>query len=240
MTLIAAPPNGGKSLLAMYWVNRLAQKGQRILYFSADTDEHDTKIRSAAMLTGHTMEKVESQLLRGGGAEIFYDNELDSLSTIRYDFETDPTYGHLEEVTLGYAEMFGDYPNVIVVDNVTNVVTENDNEFSGMKEVTKALKRMGRQTGASVFALHHMNESEVKDPRYPGSRKAITGKISQYPELVLTLGFDDQAAIMRIAAVKNRSGFKDPSGETFTELHVDASRMALFASRHDKLSGVAI
>lgn len=238
VTLIAAPPNCGKSLLALYWVVRLAQQGLRVLYFSADTDSHDTKIRAAAMLTGHTTEKVEQALLNGTGAE-YYDDELEAISDVRFDFETDPSYSHLSDVVLANHEMYGDYPHVIVVDNLMNVVSENENEWSGMKEVCKALKRLGRQTGAAIFTLHHVNEGHG-DPSFPASRKDIAGKVSQLPELILSLGFDDHAGVLRVAAVKNRSGFKDPSGKTYAELYVNAPRMALYADRKDRELGEAI
>lgn len=241
VTMVCAPPNCGKSLLTMYWVLRLAQGyGERVLYFSADTDEHDSKIRAAAMLTGHEMRKIENSYLESDEAGEFYDDALEEFRNVRFEFESDPTYDHIGEVVEAYCEAWGDYPETIVIDNLSNVVTLNENEFSGMKEVTKAAKRLGRQTGAAVFILHHQNESEVKDPRFPGSRKSITGKVSQYPELVLTLGMDDALGVLRIACVKNRSGKKDPSGETYVELQVDPARMSLYGSIHDRRGGIVI
>lgn len=238
VTLIAAPPNCGKSLLAMYWVIRLAQKGLRVLYFSADTDSHDSKIRAAAMLAQQEMNKIEEAYLIQEGD--YYDDILaEELGNVRFDFETDPTYDHMAEVIQASCEMYGDYPHVIVVDNLMNVVTMNDNEWQGMKEVTKALKRMGRQTGAAIFTLHHVNEGHG-DPCFPSSRKDIAGKVNQLPELILSLGYDDHAQILRVAAVKNRSGFKDASGKTYAEFYVNAPRMSLHRSAYDRQGGLVI
>lgn len=234
--MIAAPPNCFKSGLALYWVVRLAQKGLRILYFSADTDEHDSKVRAASMLTGHPTEQVESAFLSDRGD--FYDDVLEDLGSVRFSFETDPTYEYMAEEIQANAEIFGDYAHVIVVDNLMNVVTFHENEWSGMKEVTKALKRVGRQTGAAVFFLHHMNEG--KDPRYPLAGRDVAGKVNQLPELILSLGMDDQAGILRVACVKNRSGKKDALGESHIDLYVDPDRMAIYSSRYDRETGQAV
>ena len=63
-----------------------------------------------------------------------------------------------------------------------------------------------------VVVLHHVSENDSK-PRYPASRKALMGKVSQLPELILTVALDGDQ--FHIAAVKNRDGVSDPTAESY-------------------------
>jgi len=174
-----------------------------------------------------------AEALRGKGAR-YYADEIDATARhIRFVFESDPTYADLELETLAFAEAFGAFPEVIVVDNLMNLVPETDNEWGGMREHTKALKRLTRVTGAAVFVLHHVNES-TKDPRFPPPRRDIQGKASQLPEVIITLGADLPNGVLRMAAVKNRFASQDPSGETYREVVVDADRMQFYPGKYEQ------
>jgi hypothetical protein len=232
VTLIAGPPKAFKSGFAQYWTTRLCQKGLGILYFSADTSAQDVKVRLATMLTGHTNEAVDQAFLSGNGA--YYDQALDDLKGMRYDFHSSPSYDHITELTLAYNELFGDYPSVVVLDNLMNMESQFENEWQGMKEFEKFVKYLGRETGAAVFILHHMNE--IRDPRFPAPRRDVAGKVNQLPELILSVAADD--GVLRIAAVGNRSGKQDPNAENPVELYVDITRMAIYQSRYDMFNGV--
>lgn len=238
VTMIVAPPNGGKSFLALYWVVRLVEReGMTGLYFSADTDDFTMKLRATAILTGEHMADIETDLLRGRGRK--YHDVLAKLTPLRFDFEPDPTYQHMAEEIQAFEEAWGDYPQIIVVDNLMNVVSTNENEWSGMKEVTKALHRIARQTGAAVFVLHHMNESDVKDPRFPAPRKAVAGKVNQLPEVILSLGFDSTYGRLRVAKVKDRNGRHDPTGTDYVEVFVDVAHGAIYENKWARDEGRA-
>ena len=222
VTIVAAQPNDGKSALALAWALKLCQQhGKRTLYFSADTDESDTLRRAAAGITGYPQSYIESLIQSGWG---YIQKALAGLhGGVVFSFETDPTYQDLNQETVAFWELWGTYPDLIVIDNLMDVVGDNDNEYGAMRDTTKAAKRLARQTGAHVMLLAHCREEDRKD--HPPSRRELTGKVSMKPELVITLLLDDEAQILKVAVVKGRSMAKDPSGRTYTQMRVDLERM---------------
>lgn len=236
--MITGQPNGFKSGLALYWAIGLAKKGLTVYYVSADTDPHDSKVRAAAMLSGHRMDDVEREYLNNTAGADYYDELLSELTTVRFDFETDPTWHYMTEGLMAFNEMWGDYPDVVVIDNLLNVVAETEDQWAGMKEVTKGLHRMAWLTGSSVFVLHHQNEGEG-DPKVPAPRKRIAGKVSQIPELILSLAFDSHAGLLQVAAVKNRSGKHSADASIYSTLYVDPARMTIYNSFEDQKVGQA-
>lgn len=226
VTIVAAQPNDGKSALGLVWAIKLFQKhGRRSLVFSADTDEGDTLRRAAAAITGYPQSYVESLVASGWD---YINQALASLhGGVTFSFETDPTYQDLYQETIAFWELWGTYPDLIVIDNVMDVVGENDDEYGSMRDTTKAAKRLARKTGAHVMLLAHCTEHQRSD--HPPSRSEVTGKISMKPENVLTLLYDDPNQIMKVAVVKGRSMPKDPSGQTYTSMRADLDRCQFFS-----------
>lgn len=226
--MLAATPASLKSMLTLYWTARM---GLPTLFFSADTDAYESSKRAAAMVTGNTQAKVENDFAQGDQQQY-----LDALAklNIRWVFETDPTYRDLELETAAFTEAFGAFPEVIVIDNLMNVVGENENEWQGMRETTKALKRLVRITDAAVFVLHHMGETE-KDNTKPASRNRLQGKVSQLPEVILSIARDGSE--LRVCAVKNRFGPGDASGEKYVSLYASPERCRFYNSSFDMQTG---
>ena len=231
VTMIYATAASLKSMLAMYYVARM---GLPTLVFSADTDEYETTKRAAAMVTGRTQAEVERDWSNGDRDE--YMGMLEQLN-IRWVFESDPTYSDIELETAAYAEVFGAFPEVIVVDNLMNVTPENENEWAGMRETSKVLKRLVRITDAAVLVLHHASETE-KDSTTPPARSRIQGKVSQLPEVILSIARNNDE--LRVAAVKNRYGPGDASGENYVTLYTSPERCRFYESRWHLETGVAI
>lgn len=225
VTIIAAQPNDGKSALALVWALRLCQEHERrTLYFSADTDESDTLRRAAAAITGYPQPYIESLIQSGWG---YVQKALAGLNGgVVFSFETDPTYQDIYQETIAFWELWGTYPDLIVIDNLMDVVGDNDDEYGSMRDTTKAAKRLARKTGSHVMLLAHCREEGRAN--HPPSRRELTGKVSMKPELVITLLLDDEAQVMKVAVVKGRSMVKDPSGETYTSMRVDLERMAFY------------
>ena len=131
-----------------------------------------------------------------------------------------------------YLELFGDYPQLLVVDNLMNLVGGNDNEWAAMREAMVAMHHLARTTEACVLVLHHVSENDSKSV-YPAPRRAIQGKVSQLPEQILSVSLDPSENEFRVAAVKNRHGKHDASGMTWIPIPVDLSRMRFFDSQSD-------
>lgn len=231
--MFAGTPGSMKTFMVLFL---LAKMGLPALFFSADTDAKTITKRAAAMLTGDSQEAVESALRTNGGAS-YYAEHLESLNKIRWVFESDPTYRDLELETLAFAEVHGKYPEIIVVDNLMNVVGESEDEWGSMRETTKAFKRLVRFTDAALFVLHHMAERKT-DNTMPSPRSDLQGKVSQLPEVILSLAFDGVSEL-RVAPVKNRFGPADASARTHVvTLFVRPENGQFYTSAYARAQGI--
>jgi hypothetical protein len=90
---------------------------------------------------------------------------------------------------------------------------------------------MAREYESAFVVLHHVSENEkMSKPNYPAPRKALMGKVSALPELVLSVALDGIANAYRVAVVKNRHGKADPTAENYVTLSVEPSHMSLYNS----------
>lgn len=224
VTMIAGQPNSGKSLLALFY----AIKANRpTLYVSADTDAYTTSIRAAAVVTGNQIDTIEESFKQDGA--VIYTHALSSLTNLEFSFDPSPTLDDIQLMIQAYGEKYGQYPELIIIDNLMNVAALHDNEWTGMRDIMKACHHIARETEASVFVLHHTSENEG-EPTKPPARKAIQGKVSQLPEMILTVAMEPEHGEFRIACVKNRFAKHSAMGNDYVTLYSDASRMKLFES----------
>lgn len=199
--MVAAAPNAGKSMFAFIYA---IKAGVPTLFFSADTDTSTVMIRAAAHLSGHSQVTVEDNLEKNSK---YYDKYLDAMSKIQWVFDSSPSLDDIELEVKAYIELYGVPPELIVIDNLMNVAAETDNEWAGLREIMMNLHDMARKTEACVVVLHHTSEQgEYGSLTNPPPRRAIHGKVSQLPSLILTLGYDPMQAILKVASVKNRFG----------------------------------
>lgn len=233
--MIAATPAAGKTFLATKLVQRI---NEPTLFFSADTDEATMLVRAAAMVTGDRQADVR-QALAEDGVDYYAERLSEGFGDVRFVFETDPTYEDLELETAAFAEVYGNFPSLIVVDNLMNVVGENENEWSSMRDTTKAIKRLVRITSAALIVLHHMSENNAK-PNYPAPRRDIQGKVSQLPELIISLAASEDGGSLRACAVKNRFGIGDPTGSAYVEVPVDLDVGGFYVNRAMREAGISL
>lgn len=224
LTMIAAQPNGMKSAFVLSYILQLKKLA---LVFSADNDEWETIKRSAAIITNRDQGAIEKEFVEASEwyQEVF-SNEVDDF--LRFSFETDPTYEDFVLETLAFQETFGDFPALIVVDNLMNVSSDSEEEHRGLQEVLKFLKRLARKTGAAVIVLHHMQESERINPYRPPPRSALQQKLSQTPETILSLCYLSRNQQLLVSPVKNRGGPSDPKAETWVTLGAVGATMHIF------------
>jgi len=157
------------------------------LFFSADTDTTTVMMRSVSHLSGHSQVTVEANLSNDSK---YYNAHLDKLSHIKWVFDSSPNIDDLELEIRAYVELYGHPPELIVIDNLMNITAETDNEWAGLRAIMMELHDMARKTEACVMVLHHVSEqSEYGSPSNPPHRRAIHGKVSQLPALILTLGY---------------------------------------------------
>ena len=239
-SLIAAEPNNGKSPLVRWMCVQWALQGLRVLYFSADSDEFTTWKSVAACVSG----KETSYVAKGGSAPRDVQASLRRLEgRMAFVFETDPSYDDIQQECAAFWELWGSYPDVIVVDLLSDVQGDNEDEYAVLREHTRAFKRIARVTGAHVVMINHVNEEAHKssDEIVPPPRARITGKISKKPELVITLAYDKYVRHMKIAVVKGRDveGGVDTSGREYLTLKSDPERMQFHDPNTGQRLGVA-
>jgi len=214
--MVAAAPNVGKSMFALIYA--VKAKGPT-LFFSADTDTTTVMMRAAAHASGHNQVNVEQRLSSDNN---YYDNYFDKLKHIKWVFDSSPSLDDIELEVKAYVELYGVAPELIIIDNLMNVAAETDNEWAGLRAIMMELHDMARKTEACVLVLHHVSEqSEYGSPTEPPARRAIHGKVSQLPALILTLGYNPIAGELKVAAVKNRFGPHDAAGKDFATLYVN-------------------
>ena len=216
--MVAAAPNAGKSMFSLVYAIKAKVP---TLFFSADTDTATVMMRAAAHVAGHTQQTVENQININPAA---YDEALQDISHIQWVFDSSPNLDDIESEVKAYIELYGIAPQLIVIDNLMNVVAETDNEWAGLRQIMMELHDMARKTDSCVMVLHHVSEqTEYGDMTEPPHRRAIHGKVSQLPALILTLGYNPFEHTMRVAAVKNRFGKHSVNGKDWAALFVNFS-----------------
>lgn len=223
---IAGTPGSMKTGLALYWVGRL---GLPALYFSADSEDFEMVERAAAMMTGDTQQQVRANPEKY--AEVLKD------LPIRWCFEDAPTYQDVALEVAAYAEVFGEFPKVIVIDNMLNLTGESEDEWGAHRDHAKVIHKLTRITGALVLVLAHMGESQVDPGSRPQPRTKLQGKVAHLPKVILSLAFDGEQ--LKVAPVKNRFGPADASGSTFVTLWSTPATNQFYSSRADMAAGRA-
>lgn len=221
LVLVVAPPGIGKSAKVL---NLSLQAMLPGFIFSADSDAFTQLTRSIAILCDITVERASQMVLEGDLPEDI--QETLRAIPLRIDYNSSPTPHDIEENIAAYYELTNEFPALIVVDNITNVVTDaqdSGDPFSGLEALMDYLHSMARITGACVIGLHHVTGD------YNNGQKAIPlngvkGQITRVPQLVLTL-WRPSPGRLGVSVVKNRGGKADPSGELYAELEFTGENM---------------
>lgn len=226
LTLIAGGPGTGKSLFAHDLIQRGDNMGSTTpaLYFSADSDSGVMFKRATAIATGYQMTDIE-RLMDDGDLAGLEQAVQSTTSHIRLDFRSQVTDQEMLDEIDAYAEVWGRYPEVIVMDNLSNLVVEGaESEFHGLQENCFFLHDIARDTNASVITLHHVS-GEFEGATRPIPLSGIRGKVSKTPEVIFTLVRDGNT--MNVSIVKNRNGRAFADGSNAIQIPVDLSRMRL-------------
>lgn len=228
LVLIAAGPGTGKSAFTL----TLALKSEvPCMYFSADSDPFVQLSRAVAITKGCTLEKAAGMVRNGDLGDDL--RRLLTETPIRFSYEASPTIDDIEDELAAYEEVYGDFPSLIVVDNITNVVGKtssgDDDPFSGLESLMDYLSKMARDTEACVIGLHHVT-GEYNDAHKPIPLSGVKGQITRVPAMVLTLHrrpSDTSMDFIGVSTVKNRGGKADPSGGEFVPLEFDGNMMRI-------------
>lgn len=215
-SMIAGKPGAFKSILALNMLNIWAREGLPTFYFSADSDEHTVARRLAGIITGMDSEKVDADFTAGQ-----YGAYLDSLRTlgrVRFEYKAVDLEGIAERLN-AYEGVAGDYPPVVVIDNLINF-SETTDDWAGMRDMTNELDKLARETSSHIMVLHHASEGWGRAAD-PVPRAAIQGKITQIPRLALTCAADFRH--LKVVCVKNTNGPQYPDATRWMDFQVEPS-----------------
>ena len=219
--MIAGQPNAGKSLLALWCSIVWNREGLRGLYLSADSAELGQASRALAMNTMNVSVDLAEQMLER--EDPWAIDQMRKLNNLSWSFEDDLSYDNINEEVEAFVELWGCAPDFIVIDNLTDVEGQAEDEWATQRRALKALVQLARTTDAAVIVLHHTSEDpRIKEDPCP-PRHSILGKCDQKPALILTVA--DQGSRRPVACVKNRFGKPDKTGRTAVSLIFDESTM---------------
>lgn len=223
--MVVGRPGAGKSLFALY---AALNSGVRTLYISADTDQRTMAYRAAASLMGEPVNTVQSMV--GTSGQDMVEEALAKVDdVIGFDWTSSPTLRDLELEVHAAEETWGDYPSLIIIDSVYNVVTDEGDDWSGMRQVVSAAHTLARNTSAHVMLLHHASLNRSKEDE-PAGMGAVLGQVTQIPELILSVMLDEEdRETYRVGIVKNRSDAANSKGSHSVRLAVDVPRMRLYS-----------
>ncbi|MEV2279297.1 DnaB-like helicase C-terminal domain-containing protein [Nocardiopsis sp. NPDC049922] len=218
--MVASGPGVGKSALALALAIRSGSSG---LYFSADSDEITQAARAASMITGDPILEVQKDLRSGK-----YDQTLNQVSNLRFIFDPALTLDSIEETVLCYADLWGKWPEIIVVDNLLNITSDGDGEgYQADESILSYLHELARTTQACVVVLHHVT-GQYDSGTEPVPLSGLRNKVSKLPVLVLTLFRNEDemgTEALGVAVVKNRFGKASAGGSLVYSLRCDLGRM---------------
>ena len=199
-SLLASAPRVGKSLFA---TNLAIYTKVPTLFLSADSDEWTVRTRACSILTNTELEKVERQL-NDATWEQFYTDKLHRSDHVDWCFRSDIDTEFIWDRIKAHAELRGEYPYLLVVDNLTNTVTDTDNEYTELRGIVRELQAIARGIKAHVLALHHVKGNK-EDGYQPIGLGDLLGNIGKVPEMVLGLNRNGDGSVT-MTVPKNRGG----------------------------------
>lgn len=219
LVMVTGRPAAGKSNFAQWLAHEWALP---TLYFALDMTPFTAATREAAIITGHRVSDVARHIDGDGPEAAFYEEELES-SVTQFCFDKAPGDEDVVEELDAYVELWGEYPRVMVFDNLLNFAgAEEDHRVQ--KFILRELQSLAYRTGALVIVLHHAREG-VKDVTRPPTAAETDNKVNQIPEVILSVAKDPGSDRFAIAKLKVRDGASDPNAERAAVVWADFSKM---------------
>lgn len=218
--VVASAPGVGKSVFAINTV--LYNRDVPTLYLAMDGDANSMSMRVLQAYLGETRESVKQDMDFGAPA---IDVALATIDWVRWDFPNSPDMEEIRDRVWAFAEIFGEFPHLIVVDNLMDVVYEQS--AAAYTDAESALTALARAANSAVLCLAHVNGL------HEGGREVIPlngvmFKATKKSSLILSMHPGAFSHDLFVSVLKNRDGPADPSGvEVRAKLTVDYARMEL-------------
>lgn len=216
--VVASAPGAGKSVFA---INLAVKAAVPTLYLAMDGDESSMSIRVMQAWHLWTREQALAEL---GNETAKARKAFDTIDEyVRWDFPNNPDMEEIRDRVWAFAEIFGEFPHLIVVDNLMDVVYEQSS--AAYTDAESALTSLARAANSAVVVLAHVNGL------HEGSREhiplsGVMFKATKKASLILTMNPGMFSEVVWVSVLKNRDGPADPSGlGVRAQLTVDYERM---------------
>lgn len=210
LIMVAGRSGMQKSGFVMWWVS---QMNLPTLYLSADMSLYGASVRFAGTRLGWNQYEVEAAMAEGGEkAQVILDELADVNVTLVPGAITIPK---IDAAIGAFIEQTNNYPAILVVDNLMDI-EGSTSDYTEQMEAMQILHDLGRETGMTIFVLHHATDkgwAAQSNPYYPPARSEIKGGMSEKPELVLTVALEPTTNFFRIAVTKQRMGRQDATAQ---------------------------
>ena len=213
VSLIVAAPGGGKTAFAL---NYALKAGVPCLYIAADLDLYSMGMRTMAIESGKFVDEIE--------AAIEADLELpDGAPQVVFGSDSSPTIADIVDEVRAYVEIHGQFPPLLIVDNLINVVGQGESVWHSVRQAVDQLHELARTAEIHVMILGHATgmygDGTLKIPL-----SGIEHKPGNNARLVLTLDRPNLNTI-NVRIVKHNGGKADGNGGLFVQLYCDLARM---------------
>ena len=195
LMVVMGSPGVGKSLFALNWCLGIEQPS---LLLSLDTDMTTQAARACGILAGVPQSRVSQQ-------PHAWAQYLDRKNLLCRMYDLNLNTKELNELVKAEEEYWGVAPGVVVVDNVSNVVSEMG--YEAYRSAFLGLQKVARLRGVAVVALHH-----VKRDSSSGVLSLHSGQYSGEQEAEIVLGIWRTGSTLKVGVLKNRNGPSDPAG----------------------------
>lgn len=204
--VIIAAPGVGKTTLLLNWVVR---SGVKCLYISSDTSPADVTSQLGALATGHVRQTVEERLSESATWRSEYAKAIYAkYPNIVLDFSPRPTIRDIRFKALALTELWGETPEIIVMDTASNVAMADMSNNAEWQRVWLQAISLARELNAFFIFAHHVRQGVARSGRVaPEMNDGLWGS-DQYPEFVIGL-HSPQAGRLMMTVRKNRTGPKD-------------------------------
>lgn len=244
LSLIAGGPGTGKSAVATFLAVNMAygEFGETpvpTLYFSADTDKRTLGNRITASVSHETVDNVETLLEKKhkGLMQILEDNT----SHIWFNWNNGPSLDNIQDEVEAFAHATGDWPHLIVIDNLKNIWVDNPGEGGEhvrYDRVLDFLHELAGYTNAHIMVLHHVT-GFYEDGDKPIPLSGILGKVTKPFRLIVTLYRPSEEQI-GLSIVKNSTGKMDQTGKLAVYLNIDLARQQFMDVPEEELVDVGV
>lgn len=215
VTMWAGPPGAGKSVAALQYA---IQAKVPTLYISCDMGSYLTSVRATAIITNQEINHLKGEMASNEGRERYRQVIVDEVNHLYMAYESRPSPEQIKEIELAFEELWGIPPELLVIDNLMNLFSGSENEWTGLRDLSQVSHYFAHEMGAAVLLLHHVNLGGYDITR-PGPLGAIKGQVTELPAVILTMAKGER--VLRVAAVKNRHDESDPTGKKYVELVFD-------------------